>query len=84
ILGIDVIYVENHIKNGKFVGDHLHLNATYLLVADENEKLIVKEDENSGVKWFYINEVNDHVTEERIKTVYNKLPNRIKDMPHLS
>ena len=84
ILGIDVIYVENHIKNGKFVGDHLHLNATYLLVADENEKLIVKEDENSGVKWFYINEVNDHVTEERIKTVYNKLLNRIKDMPHLS
>ncbi|MBU1094281.1 MAG: NUDIX hydrolase [Firmicutes bacterium] len=78
VLGIDVIYVENHIKNGKFIGDHLHLNATFLLIADENEKLIIKEDENSGVKWFYINDVVNHVTEERIKTVYIKLLSRIK------
>ncbi len=77
VLGIDVIYVENHIKNGKFVGDHLHLNATYLLIADENEKLTVKEDENSGVKWFYIDEVMNYITEDRIKTVYNKLLKRI-------
>lgn len=78
VLGIDVIYVENHIKNGKFIGDHLHLNATFLLIADENEELIIKEDENSGVKWFYINDVVNHVTEERIKTVYIKLLDRIK------
>ena len=30
IISLDVIYVGNHIKNGLFVGDHLHLNATYL------------------------------------------------------
>jgi len=77
VLGIDIIYVENHIKNGKFVGDHLHLNATYLLIADESEKLIVKEDENSGVKWFSVTEVENYVTEERIKVVYNKLFSRI-------
>ena len=50
IISLDIIQVENHIKNGKFVGDHLHLNATYLLIAREDEKLVVKEDENSGVK----------------------------------
>ena len=78
IISLDIIQVENHIKNGLFVGDHLHLNATYLLIASENENLVVKEDENSGVKWFSINEVMDYVTEERIKTVYSKIINRIK------
>ena len=38
----------------------------------------IKKDENSGVKWFHINEVVSFVSEERIKTVYNKLLNRIQ------
>lgn len=78
MISLDVIYVENHIKNGLFVGDHLHLNATYLLIASEDEKLVVKEDENSGVKWFNIIDVMEHVSEDRIKDVYNKIFNRIK------
>lgn len=78
IISIDVIHVENHIKNGKFVGDHLHLNATYLMIADEDEKLIVKKDENSGVKWFYINDAMNYVTEDRIKSVYTKIFDRVK------
>ena len=77
IISLDVIQVENHIKNGIFVGDHLHLNATYLLIASEDEELVVKEDENSGVKWFDIAEVMNYVTEERIKSVYNKIFDRI-------
>jgi len=77
LLGIDVILVENHIKRGKYVGDHLHLNATYLLVASETEKLTIKADENSGVKWFKISEVLNYVNEERIKTVYQKIFERI-------
>lgn len=78
MISLDVIYVENHIKNGKFVGDHLHLNATYLLIADENEELVIKKDENSGVKWFDISEVMKFVTEDRIKSVYTKIFRRIK------
>ena len=35
---IDVIYVPNHIKNNQFVGDHLHLNASFLLIADEADE----------------------------------------------
>ena len=80
IISIDVIQVENHIKNDKFVGDHLHLNATYLLIADEEEKLVIKEDENSGVRWFYINEVMNYVTEDRIKLIYNKIFDRVNDL----
>jgi len=80
IISLDVIQVENHIKNGLFVGDHLHLNATYLLIASESEKLVIKEDENSGVKWFNIDDVMSYVTEERIKSVYNKIFTRIKEL----
>ena len=77
MISLDVIQVENHIKNGSFVGDHLHLNATYLLIASEDDELTVKEDENSDVKWFSINDVMSYVTEERIKAVYNKIFDRI-------
>jgi 8-oxo-dGTP pyrophosphatase MutT (NUDIX family) len=80
IISIDVIQVENHIKNGCFVGDHLHLNATFLLIANEEDNLIVKEDENSGVRWFYINEVFNYVNEERIKKVYSKIFKRIHSL----
>lgn len=73
VIAVDIIHVDNHIKKASFVGDHLHLNATYLLIADEDDKLIVKEDENSDVKWFYINEVLEHVNEVRIKNVYKKI-----------
>ena len=82
ILGIDVIYVQNHIKKGVYVSDHLHLNATFLLVGDEDDDLIVKEDENSGVRWFLISEVMSYVNEERIKTVYQKAFNEIERLRH--
>jgi len=75
---IDVIFVKNHNKNGKYVGDHLHLNATYILVADEHDELIVNEKENSGVKWFDIDDVMNHVKEDRIQPVYQKLFDIIK------
>ncbi|MCR3905580.1 MAG: NUDIX hydrolase [Tenericutes bacterium] len=72
IFTIDVIYVKNHIKNGIYVPDHLHLNATFLLIADENDPLFINHAENSGVKWFSIDEVIDHINEERMKPVYLK------------
>ena len=72
ILGIDVVFVQNHIKNGKYVPDHLHLNAMFLLIGDEDDNLIVKEDENSGVRWFLISEVMSFVDEDRIKVIYQK------------
>lgn len=73
ILGLDIIYVSNHIKNGKYVSDHLHLNVTYLLIADETDELKVNIQENSGVRWFHIDEVFEHVSEERMVAVYRKL-----------
>ena len=77
---IDIIYVFNHIKYGKYINDHLHLNTTFLLIGDENDRLSMKPDENSGVKWFDIETVMEHVTEDRIKTVYEKAFELIKEL----
>ena len=44
--------MDGHVKRGRYVSSHLHLNVTYLLEADEEEGLHVREGENSGVQWF--------------------------------
>ena len=72
ICSIDILPVNAHIKKGKYVASHLHLSVAYILEADEKEKLVVKEDENSGVKWVDIDKVLDLTSEEHMKTVYKK------------
>jgi 8-oxo-dGTP pyrophosphatase MutT (NUDIX family) len=52
IFSLEVLTVDGHIKRGAYVSSHLHLNLTYLLEADDHDPLLVKPDENSGVKWF--------------------------------
>ena len=63
-----------HIKKGKYVSSHLHLNITYLLEADPEEHLSIKEDENSGVAWFTPEEALEKSTEPWfVERVYKKL-----------
>lgn len=52
IFSVEVLTVDGHVKRGRYVASHLHLNVTYLLEADETDELTMKEDENSGVSWF--------------------------------
>ncbi len=73
LAGIDVVYVMPHIKNGKHISDHIHLNTTYILQADDNQEINHKEDENSGVRWFDFDEVYDYVSEPRMIPIYKKL-----------
>lgn len=72
IFMLDVIHVTNHIKHGHYVGDHLHLNVTYLLMGDETQVLRHKPDENSAVQWFTFDDALQHTTEARMKPVYRK------------
>ena len=37
IFGIQILTVDSHIKRGKFVPSHLHLDCCFLFEADENE-----------------------------------------------
>ena len=51
IFSLEVLTVDGHMKKGKYVSYHLHLNVTYLLEADDREMVHAKEDENTGVRW---------------------------------
>lgn len=77
IYGIQILTVDSHIKRGKFVPSHLHLDCCFLLEADENEMLKIKEDENSGVKWIDIEKATEITNEEKMKPVYAKLNEKI-------
>lgn len=83
IFMLDTIYVPNHMKHGKHVSDHLHLNATFLVIADESEKPIVNVEENSGVKWFPIATVLKIVHEPRMIPIYQKAFQRIALLKNL-
>lgn len=78
IFSLEIICVNGHIKKGKYVSSHVHLNITYLLEADENEELKIKEDENSGVKWVDINEAVSLSTESYMKGIYRKIINKME------
>lgn len=78
IFTLDILPVLGHIKRGKYVSAHLHLSIAYLVEADESELLIVKEDENSDVKWIPINEVNASTNEPHMQKIYEKLISKIK------
>ena len=59
IFSLEIVTVDGHVKKGKYVSSHVHLNLTYLLEVDENEILKSKPDENSGVKWVDLEEVEN-------------------------
>lgn len=81
IFSIEVMCVNGHEKIGEYVTSHVHLNVTYLLEADENDLLFIKEDENSGVRWINIEDVKKVSTEEWVvERVFNKLNEKLKNM----
>jgi len=73
IAALDIIPVWAHIKNGKPVTAHLHLNVTYLLTARDDALLTVKPDENSGVAWIPVGKLADYCTEPLMLPIYEKL-----------
>ena len=78
IYGLNIVSVDDHIKRGKLVNSHLHMDVEYLFEADENEVLKIKEDENSGVKWVPIDEVEICTTEEKMRAIYRKMNEKLK------
>lgn len=79
IYGLNVLTVEKHIKRGQFVNAHLHLDAVFLFEADEAAHVRMKPDENSGVKWIPIAEIEKNVTEEQMKPVYRVLLQKLEN-----
>lgn len=79
IFSIETLTVDGHEKRGRYVPSHLHLNVTYLLEADEAEVLRIKPDENSGVKWFSLEEALEACSEPwMVERIYKKLNKKLQ------
>lgn len=79
IFSLEIVCVNGHVKRGKHVSSHVHLNLTYLLEADEKEELKIKEDENKGVMWVNIEDVEKVTNEKWIREkIYRKLNEKLE------
>ncbi len=81
IFSLETIIVDGHEKRGAYVPSHLHMNVTYLAEADENERLVIKEDENQAVKWWTFEEALQVSTEPwMVERIYKKLIEKGRQM----
>lgn len=78
IASLDILPVWGHVKRGKYVASHQHLNVTYLLIADETDSLTVREGENTRVGWLPADKLLTYTNEWQMDEVYTKLLARAK------
>ena len=79
IFGLNIITVENHLKKGKQVNAHLHLDIEYLIEADEQEPIRIKEDENSKIAWLSLEDAEKESTEEKRRKIYRRANQKLKE-----
>lgn len=78
IYSLEVLTVDGHEKRGAYVSSHLHLNVTYLAIADSAEPIRIKPDENSGVRWVPLEDAIRLSTEPWIRDrIYRKLIDKL-------
>ena len=80
IFSLEVLCVDGHMKKGKYVSSHLHLNITYLFEADDKQDIRIKEDENSAIGRIAIDDIRNKVTEQWfMDNIYQKLIDKITE-----
>jgi 8-oxo-dGTP pyrophosphatase MutT (NUDIX family) len=78
IFSLESLTVDGHEKHGAYVPSHLHLNVTFLLEADDTDPLTVCEEENSGVRWFGLEEALRASSEPWfVQRIYRKLNEKL-------
>ena len=80
IASLDILPVWGHVKRGKWVPSHQHLNVSYLLVADERDALQIREGENSRVGWLPAERLLEYTNEWQMDGVYAKLLARAREL----
>jgi len=73
MMSLDILPVWRHEKRGEPISTHLHLNVSFILLASESDALQIKEDENSGVAWISVSELDQYCREPHIVPIYKKL-----------
>lgn len=73
IFSLEILLVDGHWKHDCYISSHVHINVTFLLTAGEEQVLKIKPDENSGVRWTPLNQVENLSREPFMKKIYRKL-----------
>ena len=79
IYSIQTAPVKGHIKHGKYVSAHLHLDVLYIMEADDSIPLVYREDESKGVNWISFDEADNETMCDFIRPIHKKLINKLKD-----
>ena len=79
IYSIQSLPVKGHIKHGKYVSAHFHLDVLYIMEADDAIPLMYREDESKGVKWIPFEEAVNDTMCDFIKLIHKKLINKLGD-----
>lgn len=80
IASVDILPVFGHWKRGSYVSGHQHLSVAYLLIAEEDQELVVNEAENSGVAWFPVEEITEPRFSPQDVYLYQKLIQRAREL----
>ena len=80
IFSLEILTVDGHVKKGRYVSSHLHLNFTFLFEASSDQPIRCKPDENSRVGWFGLDEAIEVSDEPWIRDrIYRKLNDKMKE-----
>ena len=79
IASMEILPVWAHVKRGKWVASHLHLNVSYLFEADDTLPLRIAQDENSAVGWVEIAQLESKVSEPPMIPICQRLLKRAND-----
>lgn len=77
IFSIQSAPVKGHIKRGKYVSAHLHFDVVFLLEVDEEQELVFRKDESSGVKWIPFEDVDNESMCDFIRPIHRKLVDKL-------
>ena len=80
IASVDILPVWGHVKRGKYVCAHQHLNVSYLLVADDTDPIAPRPEENTRVGWLPAEELTAWTNEWQMDGVYTKLLERARTL----
>lgn len=76
VASVEILPVWGHVKRGEYVCAHQHLNVSYLLTADRDSPLTVREGENTKVAWLPADRLLELTREWQMDPVYTKLLER--------
>ena len=79
IFAINSVPVKGHVKRGRYVSAHIHLDCVYLMEADDKIPLVYREDESKGVKWVDFEDAYDESFCDFIRPVHKKLIKKLNN-----